>query len=107
MFGCLRLLLETRVAGGHFRFIGDEANFKCAVWAVVLFFMLSGSVMTALLQKNYNSIGIRTLYFYLDRGLRIFPQFTFFMFITLFFNHFMRFSTLENLSATETFTFEC
>jgi peptidoglycan/LPS O-acetylase OafA/YrhL len=52
------------------------------VFAVVSFFLLSGYVMTALIDRHYSEVS-RLKTFYLDRAMRLFPQFVFYMVLTL------------------------
>ncbi|HJU70982.1 MAG TPA: acyltransferase [Paucimonas sp.] len=80
MLGAFRLLLALAVALSH-------ANVRIAglnpgVIAVVCFYLISGYVMTGLLRSHYQSLP-RVPYFYLDRALRIFPQYLAIAAITL------------------------
>src|SRR4051812_4441983 len=72
MLGTLRLVLALLVALSH-------ANVKIGglnpgVMSVVCFYLISGYVMTGLLRDHYSNVR-RIPYFYLDRALRIFPQY--------------------------------
>ena len=72
MLGTFRLVLALLVALSH-------ANVRIAglnpgVMAVVCFYLISGYVMTGLLRGHYAELR-RVPYFYLDRALRIFPQY--------------------------------
>lgn len=70
--GAYRLLLAVLVAVSHMgkTFMG----FNPGVVAVISFLIISGFVMTSLIERNYKStekVGL----FYLDRVLRLYPQF--------------------------------
>lgn len=52
------------------------------ITAVISFLLLSGFVMTALIQKNYFAAG-RILPFYLDRAMRLLPQYLAYLAATL------------------------
>lgn len=72
MLGTFRLILALLVALSH---AGVAiAGFNPGVVAVVCFYLISGYVMTGLLRDHYPDAR-RIPYFYLDRGLRIFPQY--------------------------------
>jgi peptidoglycan/LPS O-acetylase OafA/YrhL len=75
MFGTLRFFLALLVIHSHFsdRLVATIIN--VGICAVIGFFILSGVVMTHIILFNYAGLGKTTLYFYLDRALRIFPQF--------------------------------
>jgi peptidoglycan/LPS O-acetylase OafA/YrhL len=81
MFGALRLLLAALVALYH-------AGVQPRGWAigpiaVVGFYAVSGFVMAALIERYYARLGKPTLEFYLDRAMRILPQFLLFIAIAL------------------------
>ncbi|WP_188688907.1 acyltransferase family protein [Silvimonas amylolytica] len=78
--GSYRLLLAIAVMLSHVwgGFLGHNQG----VAAVVSFFLLSGFVMTALIRRNYNSID-RVGMFYVDRVMRLFPQFLFYLVATI------------------------
>jgi peptidoglycan/LPS O-acetylase OafA/YrhL len=70
--GAFRLLLAVLVAVSH---MGKTfAGLNPGVVAVISFLIISGFVMTSLIERNYRSLGDVGL-FYLDRALRLFPQF--------------------------------
>jgi peptidoglycan/LPS O-acetylase OafA/YrhL len=74
--GCLRLVLATLVLLSHagVRIVG----YNPGVFAVVVFYLISGYVMAGLIHSHYDAprhIGR----FYADRTLRIFPQYLFYM----------------------------
>jgi peptidoglycan/LPS O-acetylase OafA/YrhL len=78
--GIYRLLLAIAVLLSHLGATVQGRNI--GVFAVVSFFILSGYVMTALLDRHYlqfSRIGV----FYLDRAMRLFPQFLFYFVLTL------------------------
>jgi len=80
MFGTLRFILAALVALSHIdvRFSGLNPG----VSAVVVFYLLTGYVMTAQLRGKFS--GARNIpAFYIDRILRIFPAYLFFAGLTL------------------------
>jgi peptidoglycan/LPS O-acetylase OafA/YrhL len=78
--GIYRLVLAIAVMLSHVGIMVFGKNI--GVIAVVSFFLLSGYVMTALIDKNYSE-PYRIPMFYLDRMMRLFPQFAFYMLLTL------------------------
>lgn len=78
--GTYRLILALLVLLSHVE-MGIN-GYNPGVIAVISFFLLSGFVMTALIKRNYDRKD-RILYFYLDRALRLFPQFLLYLFLTL------------------------
>ena len=73
--GAYRLLLAVLVAVSHMgkTFMGLNPG----VIAVISFLIISGFVMTSLIERNYKApetVGL----FYLDRALRLYPQFLFY-----------------------------
>ncbi|WP_285349921.1 acyltransferase [Pseudomonas sp. ME-P-057] len=70
--GAYRLLLAVLVAISHMgvTFFG----YNPGVFAVISFLVISGFVMTSLIKRNYLSAR-RIPAFYLDRALRLYPQF--------------------------------
>ncbi len=70
--GYYRLFLAYVVAFSHVGF--DTGGFNPGEAAVVSFFLLSGYVMTALIDKHYKDIR-KVGRFYVDRALRLYPQF--------------------------------
>jgi peptidoglycan/LPS O-acetylase OafA/YrhL len=78
--GTYRLLLAIVVILNHLDITAH--GFRMGSVAVVSFFLLSGYVMTALIHKCYKKPN-QILYFYLDRVMRLFPQFLFYIAITL------------------------
>jgi peptidoglycan/LPS O-acetylase OafA/YrhL len=78
--GTYRFVLALAVVVGHTGFAPDA--FGLGVCAVVSFLILSGYVMTLLAERYYASPD-RVLLFYLDRAGRIFPQFLFYLTITI------------------------
>lgn len=73
--GAYRLLLALLVAIGHMRV--NFFSYGMGVFAVVSFFIISGFVMTALIDRNYPSVRLAPQ-FYLDRAMRLYPQFLFY-----------------------------
>ncbi|MFJ7284604.1 acyltransferase family protein [Pseudomonas sp. NPDC099000] len=73
--GAYRLLLAILVAVSH---MGKTfAGLNPGVVAVISFLIISGFVMTSLIERNYKTpqkIGL----FYMDRALRLYPQFLFY-----------------------------
>lgn len=70
--GCLRLLLSFMVLASHLAIYAGDIN--PGVAAVCVFFLISGYVMTALIEKHYfqpEKYGR----FVLDRAMRLYPQF--------------------------------
>jgi peptidoglycan/LPS O-acetylase OafA/YrhL len=80
--GTYRLLLAICVLLSHAGIVLFGHNQGAS--AVISFFLLSGFVMTALIRKNYDSKG-QIKKFYLDRVLRLFPQFIVYLVATLIF----------------------
>lgn len=78
--GIYRFFLAILVLLSHIgiAFYGREIG----VFAVVSFFLLSGYVMTALIDRHYSDRS-RINTFYLDRVMRLFPQFIFYLCATL------------------------
>jgi peptidoglycan/LPS O-acetylase OafA/YrhL len=74
--GIYRLILAIFVLLSHCHVYIYGRN--QGVSAVISFFLISGYVMTLTIEKNYNKKE-RILSFYLDRILRIFPQFLFYL----------------------------
>lgn len=75
--GTLRLFLATAVLLNHAGFRIFHLN--PGVTAVICFYLISGYVMVGLVQSHYD--GLRRIpKFYLDRILRLFPQYLFYAF---------------------------
>jgi len=83
--GTLRYVLALLVVLTHTGF--NIGRFIQGVLAVVIFFMISGFVMTALIQKSYPTVQ-RMPAFLLDRVMRLFPQFLFYLALTSLLMHF-------------------
>ena len=74
--GVYRLLLAVLVALSH---MGIKfAGLNPGVVAVISFLIISGFVMTSLIERNYNALSKVGL-FYVDRALRLYPQFLFYL----------------------------
>lgn len=89
MFGAFRYLLAVCVLVSHIW----PMKFQIGVSAVVGFFIISGYVMNFLLSQ-YQSVG-KVRFFYVDRLLRILPQYYFYLVLSqaaLFFMKFVFFS---------------
>jgi peptidoglycan/LPS O-acetylase OafA/YrhL len=72
MLGSFRLLLALLVALSHAGLRMDGLN--PGVSAVVGFYLVSGYVMTGLLRRHYPTLALAPR-FYLDRALRLYPQY--------------------------------
>lgn len=78
MFGTLRFLLALAVLFSHtFPF----PYLNVGVSAVVVFYIISGYVMTGLLDRHYGRLS-EAPGFYLDRAMRIYPQYLFILCLT-------------------------
>lgn len=84
--GVYRLLLALLVAISHMgvTFMG----FNPGVVAVVSFLIISGFVMTSLIERNYGTAGHIGV-FYLDRLLRLYPQFLLYFILSCLVIHFL------------------
>ncbi|WP_434706282.1 acyltransferase [Pseudomonas sp. Z1-12] len=84
--GAYRLLLAMLVAVSHMgvTFLGLNPG----VVAVVSFLIISGFVMTSLIEKTYNTPGQIGL-FYIDRLLRLYPQFLLYFVLSCVVIHFL------------------
>lgn len=84
--GAYRLFLAVLVAVSH---MGKTfAGLNPGVIAVISFLIISGFVMTSLIERNYNAplkIGL----FYIDRALRLYPQFLFYFIASCFVIYFL------------------
>jgi peptidoglycan/LPS O-acetylase OafA/YrhL len=81
--GTFRLLLAISVLISHTQRTYFGLNF--GVVAVISFLMLSGFVMTILIEKHYRAISLVPA-FYLDRAMRLQPQYLFYLLLfTLYF----------------------
>jgi len=78
--GFYRLFLAYLVALSHAGVKWDGVN--PGIVACISFFMLSGYVMTALIDRHYAAFD-RIGAFYLDRALRLYPQFLFYSLATI------------------------
>lgn len=74
--GVYRLLLAVLVALSHMGIY--FAGLNPGVVAVISFLIISGFVMTSLIERNYNALSKVDL-FYVDRALRLYPQFLFYL----------------------------
>jgi peptidoglycan/LPS O-acetylase OafA/YrhL len=81
MFGTLRLVLAAMVALSHIG--GNFGNLWNGVVAVVIFYMISGYAMTGLLQSRFPRTKAAPT-FYLERIVRLAPQYYFWLVFALF-----------------------
>jgi peptidoglycan/LPS O-acetylase OafA/YrhL len=79
MFGTLRYLLATLVVLSHNNITLYGKNI--GVMAVVVFYLLSGYMMTGLIRRRYDRLSA-IAGFYADRFLRIYPQYALFLALT-------------------------
>lgn len=95
--GFYRLLLSFCVFYAHMA--GGPWGYNTGVIAVISFYILSGFVMASLINKYYSD-RTEVFYFYVDRICRIFPQYLFYLILTLLLNYFYHFqsSFLEHLT---------
>ncbi|TCL06816.1 acyltransferase family protein [Sodalis ligni] len=96
--GSYRLILALLVLLSHcgIRFYNKNEG----VMAVVSFYIISGYVITKLINSHYEGRNNIT-YFYADRALRLFPQFLFYLVITII-SH-LYFDGLEKINITRIF----
>jgi len=80
LFGTLRYFLATLVLLSHNNITLHGKNI--GVMAVVVFYLLSGYMMTGLIRRRYASLAAIGA-FYWDRVLRIYPQYLLFLALTL------------------------
>lgn len=80
MLGTLRLLLALAVAASHVDY--RIAGLNPGVSAVIGFYLISGYVMAGLLQRHY-PLAHDAGAFYLDRAVRLMPQYLLYGFLTL------------------------
>jgi peptidoglycan/LPS O-acetylase OafA/YrhL len=78
--GSFRYLLAVLVVASHAH--GDIAGYNIGISAVISFFLISGYVMTILIDRHYAALSKVGL-FYLDRCARLFPQYTLYLLIAL------------------------
>ncbi len=80
LMGCYRLFLSYLVVLSHLQI--SPFGINSGVVAVISFLILSGYVMTALVERYYLSRS-QVIPFYADRMIRLFPQFIFYSLVTL------------------------
>jgi peptidoglycan/LPS O-acetylase OafA/YrhL len=80
MLGTLRLLLALAVAASHANL--RVAGLNPGVMAVVGFYLISGYVMAGLIRRHYSQPA-QAPAFYLDRAIRLLPQYFFYASLTL------------------------
>lgn len=83
--GIYRFILAILVLLSHTGF--SAYGYNPGVVSVISFFLISGFTMEVLMEKHYGGKHL-IKYFYIDRILRLFPQFIFYLIITLLFNYF-------------------
>jgi peptidoglycan/LPS O-acetylase OafA/YrhL len=79
--GFLRLLLAVWVAGGHAALYSIGQTLPDPAGAVIVFFAISGFLMTKVLTRRQSQRWIST--FYLSRALRIFPLYLITLLVTV------------------------
>jgi peptidoglycan/LPS O-acetylase OafA/YrhL len=91
MLGTLRLILAICVALSH---VGVRfASINPGVMAVIGFYLVSGYVMSGLLQRHYSQPRAAPA-FYLDRALRLLPHYFFYAGVTLVWQLYSQANTL-------------
>ena len=80
MLGILRLILAMAVAASHANLRMGGLN--PGVVAVIGFYLISGYVMAGLIRRNYSQPAAAPA-FYLDRAIRLLPQYLFYGILTL------------------------
>lgn len=80
MFGVYRYILAVLIVFSHIR---PSMPFQFGAAAFVGLFLLSGYLTTYLIRNHYGHFGRTTAFFYLDRILRLYPQFLLFLALTL------------------------
>lgn len=78
--GFFRYLLSLFVLLGHLKI--NVGSYFPGSMAVICFYLLSGYAMTKLIHKHYFSVK-KIWWFYLDRFLRLYPQYFFYLFLSL------------------------
>lgn len=83
MFGTFRMFLALNVVVGH---MGGSyfGIIMPGIAAVVCFFMISGYAMSGLIQGSYPRLPEDVGHFYLDRILRLGPQYYFYLAVAVF-----------------------
>lgn len=90
MLGTIRLLLALAVAASHAKVL--VAGLNPGVIAVVCFYLISGYVMAGLMQRHYSHAS-QAPAFYLDRAIRLLPQYLFYCGMTLAWHFFSSVAT--------------
>ena len=88
MFGSLRFILAILVAVSHLDFmipLPGPGTINPGVFAVVIFYILSGYVMASSFSRNYSLSISKASAFWIDRIFRVFPQYLFFLLLTTLF----------------------
>lgn len=84
MFGTLRFLLASTVVLYHASY--KPCGMYIGITAVMIFYIISGYVMSGLYNSRYRTIE-NAHFFYIDRFLRIAPQYYFYLALTFFVFH--------------------
>lgn len=80
--GFYRLILAVLVALSHTGIMFFGVDLGYGVVAVISFLIISGFVMTALIDKNYGEFS-RIPAFFADRAMRLYPQFVFYLVLSI------------------------
>jgi|SRR6516225_6664646 peptidoglycan/LPS O-acetylase OafA/YrhL len=90
--GLYRLILAALVALTHAGVV--IGGFSPGAVAVISFYLLSGFVMTLLIEKHYTNPGT-IVRFYLDRAGRLFPQFIFYALLATICIYFLNIDSIQ------------
>jgi len=94
MFGTLRFFLALTVVAYHIGY--HPMGLYIGVSAVMVFYMVSGYVMSALYTNRFVTVK-NARYFYMERIIRIAPQYYFYLSIAFF----LYYKNIYNISLTE------
>lgn len=95
--GAYRLLLAVMVAVSHMGI--TIAGLNPGVVAVISFLIISGFVMTSLIERNYGALE-KVGHFYVDRALRLYPQFLFYLYLSCLVIYFLLPGTPQSAELT-------
>jgi peptidoglycan/LPS O-acetylase OafA/YrhL len=98
MMGSFRFLLAVMVVISHAH--GGFAGYNIGIVAVISFFLISGYVMTVLVDRYYGTLSKIGL-FYLDRSARLLPQYVVYLLLALSALALTRDSLLQSCGAYE------
>ena len=96
--GSFRFLLAVMVVISHAH--GGFAGYNIGIVAVISFFLISGYVMTVLVDRYYGTLSKIGL-FYLDRSARLLPQYVLYLLLALSALALTRNSLLQSCGAYE------